>query len=1141
MGPFRRAHSPREQAAALLIVLAMVVMLTGLAVAYFSRTTSDRQVAQSSFHQSKVDQLAQSAMDLIIGDLQTEIVNGSSPTPTVTPSVSPIPVPTATPFVYSLLTAANIVPVVWPSPTPGTTPIPNLIRVSTRNDGPGGANAVPSPGMPSRASVVNSTADASANARLVNRARWNKHYLIPRPSPTPATDTNPIPDFSPAPDWVILTRNGPVAFSAWNSALKDTTQSNTFYCVGRYAYAIYNEAGLLDANVAGYPEGNNTTTAAQYGPKGVSAFADLAVLGLSSTDINAIVGWRNYFSAQNPNGNLGNFPFNFNSTTATNYVAAVLSNTNGFMTVPVPSSTPNNMSNTDQQFTTRQSLINLLVNSGLSDANAAAYALQYLGTFLRELNEPSYAPVPNASPDMGAPNNGPGNVYAYGNNAANPAATPINPNVLNVRVQNSFTRADGNTANVGEALIDRRFPLTRLAGVGPTGIVTTTNSTIVNGVPSAATAATVQRDFGLLWNSISNRWDYVGPTGSTVQTSIETLWQVANENPGREPNFFELLKAVILNGSVGMGSGPGNTFVTAEAKYYNNVIATSPASSDYQIMQIGANIINQWDSGNVPIFFNFFNSTGSYELAGIKNLPYLSKLVFKPYWGSTSTFDAWLVPSLWNPHQNAPPASQNIRVAMPNAAQSMTAVLTDSGTPSSVTSAPVVGAATQYMTVDAANFGTSTSPSGPTSATPNSPSITQMPTNAGRYYGFHFVFTIPPGVTRSNAQTAYPDFGSGCDFELQVQVGTTWKTYQRWKNCGPNHPLICQPPTTGGWWNHNDLQDPEFVTLDPRTMRFGAWGNAYNQSGNTADLTAGTQATLDVSANPSPSPGTFENITALPPQGTMFSPSPSPTPTLYLYAFNTDSAVYYTDLDGVKRRGDAVTSGNTSVMQPANSSDRPLVLAGAFQNGVFQSVAELGHVFRDQPWKTISFGAAAPSPSPYPTASPYPTPTSADGGLLDVFTLHESSMEAGKTSLNTKQPLVLKAILQGTIRRLSDSTTGITSTQRDAIVTALTSLTNSQPIVNKAELVTRFAGDSNVVNLGNKEARECVLRAFSDAGQTRTWNLLIDLIAQSGRYPPNANGLAAFNVEGEVHYWVHVAIDRFTGQVIDKQIEIVNE
>jgi len=45
---------------------------------------------------------------------------------------------------------------------------------------------------------------------------------------------------------------------------------------------------------------------------------------------------------------------------------------------------------------------------------------------------------------------------------------------------------------------------------------------------------------------------------------------------------------------------------------------------------------------------------------------------------------------------------------------------------------------------------------------------------------------------------------------------------------------------------------------------------------------------------------------------------------------------------------------------------------------------------------------------------------------------------------------------------------------------------------------------------------------------------MIDVVAQSGRYPPNASALAGFLVEGEQHYWVHVAIDRFTRQVIDR-------
>ena len=53
---------------------------------------------------------------------------------------------------------------------------------------------------------------------------------------------------------------------------------------------------------------------------------------------------------------------------------------------------------------------------------------------------------------------------------------------------------------------------------------------------------------------------------------------------------------------------------------------------------------------------------------------------------------------------------------------------------------------------------------------------------------------------------------------------------------------------------------------------------------------------------------------------------------------------------------------------------------------------------------------------------------------------------------------------------------------------------------------------------------------------------MMDVIAQPGRYKPNAASVQNdFIVEGEQRYWVHVAIDRFTGQVLDKQIEPVNE
>ena len=60
----RPSARTRENAVALLIVLAFLVLLAGLTVAYLSRTGTDRQIAQSSFNDAKSDQLARSALDM---------------------------------------------------------------------------------------------------------------------------------------------------------------------------------------------------------------------------------------------------------------------------------------------------------------------------------------------------------------------------------------------------------------------------------------------------------------------------------------------------------------------------------------------------------------------------------------------------------------------------------------------------------------------------------------------------------------------------------------------------------------------------------------------------------------------------------------------------------------------------------------------------------------------------------------------------------------------------------------------------------------------------------------------------------------------------------------------------------------------
>src|SRR6266478_938483 len=102
MRPVMPAHPllsrSSNKAAALIIVLAFVVLLAGLSLAYLSRTTTDRQLAHSSSNDTSADLLARSALDIVVGDFKQEIVNGSTAT---TVSGTTIYIPTS---------AANVVP-----------------------------------------------------------------------------------------------------------------------------------------------------------------------------------------------------------------------------------------------------------------------------------------------------------------------------------------------------------------------------------------------------------------------------------------------------------------------------------------------------------------------------------------------------------------------------------------------------------------------------------------------------------------------------------------------------------------------------------------------------------------------------------------------------------------------------------------------------------------------------------------------------------------------------------------------------------------------------------------------------------------------------------------------------------------------
>ena len=223
--PCARFNRSESKGAALIIVLAFVVLLTGLVIAYFSRTTTDRQLAQSSFNDTAADLLARSALDIVVSDLKQEIASD----------------------LLAPVSATNIQPSRYGAPASNDPqPIPNLIRRSFSGDPTG------------RTSSVSSTA-VSANGRSVSLARWNSHYLIPRANASNTIDSTPVSSFI-APDWVLITPQGPASAPAPSAV------------IGRYAYAVYDEGGLIDINVGGFPTYASLTVptqtlAAKYAPE----------------------------------------------------------------------------------------------------------------------------------------------------------------------------------------------------------------------------------------------------------------------------------------------------------------------------------------------------------------------------------------------------------------------------------------------------------------------------------------------------------------------------------------------------------------------------------------------------------------------------------------------------------------------------------------------------------------------------------------------------------------------------------------------------------------------------------------------------------------------------------------------------------
>lgn len=654
MKSFSIHPSNSRSGAALIIALGFIVLLTGLIIAFLSQSQTERAVSTASASSSTTDMLARGAVDTILGDLKQEIADGSAVT---SANGTTLYTPTA---------PANAAPALAGSTGAGG--LENLVKrsaysVSTHTNGPARAANAP-------------TTTPSSNGRVITRARWNKHFLLAKQSPNDAMDSTPVTPFT-APDWIMVARDGSNP-TTWNQNL--TTQGSN-PVLGRFAYAIYNEGGLLDVNVAGHP---STSSVPQKSYKNTLSYADLTQAGLTVRQVDALVGWRNHASTQAPGSAL--LAPGFTAASAGLFHQYVSSNSRGFMEI---GSTALHAATgqSDQRFSSRQQLIQFLTQ-GLAADNAERAALQnslrYLGTFSRVLNQPSFRPDPDRPKVIGDMYAGPPSTTYNGGNSAYGLDNIVNPAFRLIRVANKFDRNDGSRARVGEPLVKKRFALNRLAWItyrGPSASLDQANDPVLqqylaHGIPasllSQGTPENIRKYFGLTWTAgpgaggLGGYWTY----DHGLPNTVGTLEAVRDAN--REPDFFELLKAGIHVGAIARAS----TGIHANLDTLTvQDVAKEASRVDNHILQIGANILDQFGPENFPTRIVFDDGTRRRAFFGKVDLPYwygyttIGVLVRR---AAPATADglpvvpaqdlsdpglgaALLTPFIWNPHTASSP------------------------------------------------------------------------------------------------------------------------------------------------------------------------------------------------------------------------------------------------------------------------------------------------------------------------------------------------------------------------------------------------------------------------------------------------------------------------------------------------------
>lgn len=1050
-----------------------------------------------------------------------------------------------------------------------------LVRRSTGDDGSYAAafslTGVANP-PPNLASTVPSS-QVPRQGRPISEARWRMPRLLKDGE-----------SFS-FPDWVYVTRNGAkdVGSLSLSSLANTGNPANADAVVGRFAYMVYDLGGIFDVRMAG----SQASNASPFTQKGGTPSSDLAGL-LTDAGASAaadFLAWRIPNASDEAELIYGVDP------------AGGSSGKRGFL--------DDGELALDGKRNTMFSRRDLLQFADAYPSRIPPDALPALRTLSASMSAPEIAQtVPGA----------PGYLKA--------SAT------LQIPWYTGEGALEPYTVKAGEPVFQRRFPLSRLRWFAERA---------ADGSPSASFRSAIKQHFGLTWvDDLSSAggvnaaefsgvpgWVYTSPDGAAAASSIKSLAQVAAL--GREPDLFEWLKAALPTGALGQSLGA--TYLSAVDK---TLITAQDQARDFQIIQLGANIIDQADPDDVPTLIASKTASnrkgGALVAFGVENLPYLNEMPIALRYDESdrARLKAWFLFELWNPHQQAALAKKDaagqpitrvrarivegqsllepyLRVISDAAAVRKLAASRRTSIPRTFTGDPSTDACTVDITTDAYSepriAGDSAAETSGVLATEGGRSLRGGPAPgqsvfrgvlAGEAIAANPIWprdtrvlntagvtstsiadpatggtqTFPCGVKYWNAAglsftdltTNSPPSASPAPATvvMEVEAGGRWIPYQtieRLSNAadsveypqrplhfgsgGSNHLLPFDQYYVASWqtpaagdpdpypaatassdlnarlfygWNGTCNYSGVFK-IDPRTRRFAAHINGMGTPGASI---RDSSAAWDGKPN---------NL-----QSNWDSVNEGGAVALANYAINKTSALgMYQDPDGVQRPGDFANIPDADFPTiPGKSEARPVVL-----NRPFRSVAELGLVFRDAPWKSFDFFSAK----------------SADLKLFDVFSVEDTLVAEGRVNPNTADVATLAAILKNASRNPSSPTASLLS-QAEATAAAQHIYQYINPAANAyfrnlsdvAERLVSLPGASS-----SKLSQEAFQRAVSGSMDTRTWNLLIDVIGQSGRLVQQAHGLEDFSVMAESRFWIFVAIDRYTGKVVALRREAVYE